>query len=85
MACALPIVATKVGGIPDQVMDGENGILVKPREPAQLAKALAKLSKDKALRREMQVKSYQIAIERYDMNSYIPKLVDVYKIVSKEP
>jgi glycosyltransferase involved in cell wall biosynthesis len=85
MACALPIVATKVGGIPDQVMDGENGILVKPREPAQLAKALAKLSKDKALRREMQVKSYQIAIERYDMNSYISKLVDVYKIVSEEP
>jgi glycosyltransferase involved in cell wall biosynthesis len=40
MACGLPIVATKVGGIPEIVTDGENGLLVEPRNPEQIAEAV---------------------------------------------
>jgi glycosyltransferase involved in cell wall biosynthesis len=43
MAAARPVVATRVGGIPEYCPDGEAGILVEPRAPSQLAQALLRL------------------------------------------
>jgi glycosyltransferase involved in cell wall biosynthesis len=41
MEAAKPVVATRVGGVPDIVVDGETGVLIDPRSPDQLARALA--------------------------------------------
>ncbi len=49
MAAGLPIVATKVGGIPDIITDGENGLLVQPCDVDSLAKAILRLLGDKAM------------------------------------
>ena len=43
MEAALPIVATRVGGVPDLVEDGVTGTLVRPGDPAELARAIAEL------------------------------------------
>lgn len=43
MCAARPVVATRVGGIPEVMSDGEHGLLVEPRRPAQLASALERL------------------------------------------
>lgn len=43
MARGLPVVSTRIGGIPQQVLDGETGLLVEPDDAAQLAQALAAL------------------------------------------
>lgn len=53
MAHGLPVVATDVGGIREIITDGEDGIIVPPRNPAALADALARLVKDEALRRRL--------------------------------
>lgn len=53
MAMGLPVVATRVGGIPELVMDGETGILVEPGDPKGLADALAVMLSDERRRREM--------------------------------
>lgn len=50
MAARLPVVATAVGGTPELVVDGERGLLVPPRAPARIARALAALLEDGALR-----------------------------------
>lgn len=52
MAAGLPIVATDIAGIPEQVADGENGYLVSPGDAAALAGALRKLLDDPAKRRQ---------------------------------
>lgn len=46
MAAGRPIVATRVGGVPDAVRDGENGILVAPGDPTAFASAIATLLAD---------------------------------------
>ncbi|MBI3506506.1 MAG: glycosyltransferase [Proteobacteria bacterium] len=53
MAAGLPVVATKVGGIPEAVADGSTGLLVAPRNRSALSAALARLGTDAALRRAM--------------------------------
>ena len=52
MGTGLPIVASRVGGIPDMIHDGESGILVE-LEPRTVCDALARMVKDGALRRRL--------------------------------
>jgi glycosyltransferase involved in cell wall biosynthesis len=49
MARGVPVVSTHVGGIPRVIRDGENGLLVPPRDPAALAGAIARLVADPSL------------------------------------
>jgi len=53
MAAGLPVVATAVGGVPEEVVDGVTGLLVPPRDPDALAQAIAHLLRDPDLRRTM--------------------------------
>jgi glycosyltransferase involved in cell wall biosynthesis len=50
MACGKPIVATRNGGLPEIVLDGETGLLVTPGDAEALAMALARYADDSALR-----------------------------------
>jgi glycosyltransferase involved in cell wall biosynthesis len=50
MAAGLPVVATRVGGVPEIVKDGETGLLVPPRDPEALAHALARMADDSGMR-----------------------------------
>ncbi|CAN5884008.1 glycosyltransferase [soil metagenome] len=53
MALARPVVATRVGGIPEAVRDGSEGLLVAPRDPAALAAAMVTMHRDQDLRTRM--------------------------------
>jgi glycosyltransferase involved in cell wall biosynthesis len=53
MEFGLPIVATAVGGVPSIVRDGENGILVQPESPTELARGIERLIDSAALRSSM--------------------------------
>ena len=46
MSSGLPCIATSVGGIPEWITNGENGILIPPRSPEAVADAILRLSKD---------------------------------------
>ncbi|MBN2292949.1 MAG: glycosyltransferase [Pirellulales bacterium] len=52
MACGTPVVATPVGGVPDMIKDGMQGILVEPGQPQQLHQAIHRLLDDPQLWRE---------------------------------
>jgi glycosyltransferase involved in cell wall biosynthesis len=53
MACARPVVATPVGGVPEAVVDGQTGLLVPSEDAPALAQAVLRLLRDPALARRM--------------------------------
>lgn len=64
-ATATPLIATRVGGLPEVVEDGETGLLVEPRSPEQLAMAIDKLSSDAALRSQLGEDGRRAVVESY--------------------
>lgn len=81
MACGLPVVATRVGGIPDLVTLGVNGLLIEPGHPDQLAEAIHRVVIDSDLRESMQASSFEIAHEKYDIEKLVVQLVNIYRTV----
>jgi teichuronic acid biosynthesis glycosyltransferase TuaC len=57
LACGTPVVATRVGGIPDQIEAGKNGFLVDPGNPHELAEALDRALASKWSREEVRASS----------------------------
>jgi len=65
MACAVPVVATAVGGMLDTVEPGRTGELVPPRQPVALAAALRRLLEHPERRRELGRQARQRVLQRY--------------------
>jgi glycosyltransferase involved in cell wall biosynthesis len=79
MCHALPVVATRAGGIPDKVADGETGRLVPPDDPGALAKALLPLAAQAPLRAEMGGRGRRRALERFSWGALAARTVEVYE------
>jgi glycosyltransferase involved in cell wall biosynthesis len=82
MACARPIVATRVGGIPEVVADGEVGILVPPRDPEALAGAIGGLLDDVWKRREFGRAGAQRVRARFSAAQMVAATLSVYQAVA---
>jgi glycosyltransferase involved in cell wall biosynthesis len=57
MACGLPVVATRVGGIPELLEDGSSGVLVEPGNPLQLAETIVELLENKEKREKLGIEA----------------------------
>lgn len=77
MSYSLPIITTPVGGIPEVVKEGENGILITPGDKEGLFDAIMKLVQDEELREKMGEKSYQ-KVQPYFSESVSKKLETIY-------
>ncbi|MEW6532121.1 MAG: glycosyltransferase family 4 protein [Thermodesulfobacteriota bacterium] len=77
MAMGLPVVATRVGGIPELVDDGKTGILVPPRNPADLADALTSVLADPAKARQMGLMGRERVVSLFDVDSMVRKTEQV--------
>lgn len=77
-AAALPVVSTRIGGIPDFVIPDENGLLIDAGDPPGLADALLRLLTDAQMRARMARTNRQQAFELYDMAVCAAKVGQVY-------
>jgi glycosyltransferase involved in cell wall biosynthesis len=78
LCLGVPIIATAVGGVPDLITHGENGLLVPPRDATALATAMAQLALDPDLRRRL-ANSAQQTNHVYSPAAQKEKLLAVYR------
>ena len=81
-SCALPVVVTRCGGIPDQVVDGETGFILPQRNVEAMANAMMQLARAPGLRRSMGKAGRSHMVQHFDNRNQIAKLEDVLLAVS---
>ncbi|MFH1045844.1 MAG: glycosyltransferase family 4 protein [Candidatus Omnitrophota bacterium] len=84
-AMGLAVVASKVGGIGSLIKDGENGLLVKPRDPLALAQAILRLLHDNALAATLGRAAAQQAREKFTLAQMVDGIERVYQEIGKGP
>jgi glycosyltransferase involved in cell wall biosynthesis len=79
MACGLPIVATGIGGIPEILGHGSNGVLVRPNAPMETSEAFVRLFEDPEMARRLGKNARAEAERSFDWDVIAKKVVDLYR------
>lgn len=79
MAAGLPVVATRVGGVPELVEHGANGLLVERRDPAALARAVAELLADPKRRARMGAAGRERQQREFSLETFISRVESLYE------
>jgi glycosyltransferase involved in cell wall biosynthesis len=79
MAAGAPVVATRVGGTPEAIDDGKNGLLVPPGDPRAMAGAIAALLTDPGRRRRLGAAARQSINERFSMDRMVAATEQLYQ------
>jgi len=78
MACGLPVIGTNVGGIPDIIKDGKSGILVEPKDPEAIAKAIVKIFSKSQLS-QYRIDKAMAELIRYDWRNISERVYKIYQ------
>lgn len=78
-----PVIATRVGGIPEIVRDGETGLLVPERDAGQMADSIFKLAQDREKRIQFGKKARQVFDERFSQRHMLKAYENIYNNLLK--
>jgi glycosyltransferase involved in cell wall biosynthesis len=78
MSWEMPVIATPVGGIPQVVENGVNGLLVAPGDIDGLAAAIRRLLEDTALRERLATAARATVEAAFSLNEALAKLSGIY-------
>jgi len=81
MAHGLPVIAPRVGGIPEVITDGVDGFLIDSREPAAFAEKCRLLERDRGLYRRMSVAAREKAVGAFSVERMVGGYLGVYREV----
>jgi glycosyltransferase involved in cell wall biosynthesis len=79
----VPVIATNVGGIPELVTNGENGILVPSEEPEKLVDAINSLLVNKELAKKLTESGYDFVMKNLTWEVLLPKYIKFYEDLLK--
>ncbi len=78
MAAGIPVVASAVGGIPETIRNGIEGVLVPPDQPVALEIAIARLAHHHRLRRRLALAGHRRVVEEFSAAASVRKVESVY-------
>jgi len=78
MGAGLPVVASRVAGIPEVVKDGVTGVLVDAGDSNQLARALVTLVNDRQLRARLGAAAKAFVLPRFGIDGYVASMTTLY-------
>ena len=79
MAAGTPVIGSRIGGIPEQIIDEKTGLLFAPGDEVDLAHALERVMSDERLRLDMGLKSRQHFIEMFRMEETYRRLDQIFR------
>jgi glycosyltransferase involved in cell wall biosynthesis len=79
LACGLPVVATAIDGIPEQIDDGRSGFLVPPKDPETMSGRVIQLLVNDALRASMGTTAAEIAARSFAVQRQVQTYLDWYE------
>ena len=79
MASGRPVIASKIGGLPDLVTENETGFLVQPDDPVALKLAIIKLLSNPKLLESMG-KASKVSVVQFQASNVVPQIEEVYKL-----
>lgn len=79
MANSCAVVASKTGGIPQMIIDGETGILIEPRSESSLQEGMEKILSDDELASRLGQKARKKAAEEFSIENNMERLIDLYE------
>lgn len=82
MACGVPVVASRVGGLPEVIEDGQSGFLFPVGDTEEAAEKAIKLLDDTELYQKVRRAAIDVAMEKFSMNKIIDQYEELYKGVS---
>ncbi|HEX6125321.1 MAG TPA: N-acetyl-alpha-D-glucosaminyl L-malate synthase BshA [Pyrinomonadaceae bacterium] len=80
-ACEVPVIATRIGGIPEVVAEGETGYLSDVGDVEKMSEDTLRLIQDEDIRRAFGEKGRELAIQRYGSDKIIPQYISFYEKV----
>jgi colanic acid/amylovoran biosynthesis glycosyltransferase len=83
MFMQLPVIVTKIGGVPEAVIDGETGFICQPGDVVEFANKIVLLCKNTDLRKSMGEKGYLLAQENYEIENSNKKIKTIYLDIIK--
>lgn len=81
MACGKPVVASRVGGVPEMIKDGVNGFLVKPGSSGDLSEKIVSLVNDESLRRSMGMEGRKMVEGTFTLDKMVNSHREFFKQV----
>jgi glycosyltransferase involved in cell wall biosynthesis len=81
MACGVPVIGTRTGGLPELIEDGVSGLVIPPGDVAALTEALCMVLGDTELRNRLGRAARQRAQEKFSVEAVVPRMLDLYRAV----
>ena len=77
MSAKLPVIATAVGGIPEIIDDRKNGLLIKPKDPVELADKIKEVLENDRLRNELGIQAHQTVLFKFELDKMVKQIEDL--------
>jgi glycosyltransferase involved in cell wall biosynthesis len=78
LSAQIPVVATRVGAIPDVLQDGVTGILIPPKDPQAIAEAIIMILSDKKLASGIAKKGFERVRDNFSSEKMASKYLSIY-------
>lgn len=85
MSAGLPVIATRVGGVPEVLSEGREGFLVEPNRPDQLAEAIERLTQDPSLRATLGENGRKRSALEFSFDTMLKRYESLYEELHEPP
>lgn len=80
----VPVISSRIGGVPEVVFDGQTGYMFEPGNSAQMAGAILKLWTDQEAYRRMCLQTREVITERFNKESQFEQFLEYFRNITGE-